>query len=287
LAEEIVNIKNLLPAMKNVSIIGKVADIYPISTFSKDSKEQQVGALSVNDGTGFARVVFWNDSISIFKNINQGDTLKIINAYIKENKFGKIEVHISFRSKVRINPENVNLSAVNIQKDERVKAEKIDLIEMKKDAEIKASGIIVQIFKKNCFFNVCPECKKSVKADDGAFMCKEHGKITPERKLFVSYIIDDGTSNARCTSFSFDAEKVLGISTKQAIELADSHEDNSYPIEHMLDKVLGKEIIINGKTQFNSFSNAVEIVTNRVTEKIDYNSELKELYEEVMYADKN
>lgn len=287
LAEEIVNIKNLVPTMKNVSIIGKVTDIYPISTFSKDGREQQVGALSVNDGTGFARVVFWNDSISIFKNINQGDNLKIINAYIKENKFGKIEIHISFRSKVRINPENVDLSKINISNDIKVSREKIDLTEIKKDTDIKVVGLIVQLFKKNCFFNVCPECKKSVKADDGAFMCKEHGRITPERKLFISYVIDDGTSNVRCTSFSFDAEKVLGLSTKQATELADSHEDNSYPIEHVMNKVLGKEVIINGKTQFNSFSNSIEIVSNKIIDKIDYNQELKEIYEEVMYADKN
>ncbi|MFA5333217.1 MAG: OB-fold nucleic acid binding domain-containing protein [Candidatus Nanoarchaeia archaeon] len=287
LAEEIVNIKSLLPTMKNVSIIGKVTDIYPISTFSKDSKEQQVGALSVNDGTGFARVVFWNDSINIFKNINQGDNLKVINAYIKENKFGKIEVHISFRSKVRINPENVDLSKVNVLNDTKLSREKIDLTEIKKDTDIKVVGLIVQLFKKNCFFNVCPECKKSVKADDGAFMCKEHGRVSPERKLFISYVIDDGTSNVRCTSFSFDAEKVLGLSTKQAIELADSHEDNSYPIEHVMNKVLGKELILNGKTQFNSFSNTVEIVSSKIIDKIDYNQELKELYEEVMYADKN
>ena len=287
LSEEIVNIKNLLPTMKNVSIIGKVTDIYPTSTFNKDGKEQQVGALSVNDGTGFARVVFWNDSISIFKNISQGDSLKIINAYIKENKFGKIEVHISFRSKVRINPENVNLSTISISNDAKVSREKIDLTEIKKDTEIKVVGIVVQLFKKNCFFTVCPECKKSAKADDGAFMCKEHGKVTPERKLFISYIIDDGTSNARCTSFGFDAEKILGLTTKQATELADSHEDSSYPIEHVMNKVLGKEVIINGKTQFNSFSNSIEIVTNKVFEKIDYNLELKEIYEEVMYADKN
>jgi replication factor A1 len=287
LSEEIINIKNLLPTMKNVSIIGKVADIYPITTFSKDGKEQQVGALSINDGTGFARVVFWNDSINIFKNINQGDNLKVINAYIKENKFGKIEIHISFRSKVRINPENVNLSNINIPLDSKISREKIDLTEIKKDSEIKVVGIIVQLFKKNCFFTVCPECKKSVKADDGAFMCKEHGRVTPERKLFISYIVDDGTSNIRCTSFSFDAEKVLGMTTKQAIELSDSHEDNAYPIEHATNKVLGKEIIINGKTQFNSFSNSIEIVTNKVIDKIDYNSELKEIYEEVKYGDKN
>ncbi len=288
LSEESVNIKNLLPTMKNVSVIGKVTDIYPITTFKKEGKDSQVGALSINDGTGFARLVFWNDSINIFKNINQGDVIKIINAYIKENKFGKIEIHTSFRSKIRINPEGVLVpKGVSETSEAKEPREKIDLAELKKDSDIKVNGIIVQIFKKSCFFNVCPECKKSAKADDGVFMCKDHGRVIPERKIFVSYIIDDGTATARCTSFGFDAEKILGMDTKQACELSDTHEDNAYPIEHSMNKVVGKEIIILGKTQFNSFSNTVEIVTNKVIEKIDYNTELKEIYEEAMYADKN
>ncbi|MDD2678429.1 MAG: OB-fold nucleic acid binding domain-containing protein [Candidatus Nanoarchaeia archaeon] len=286
LSQESVEIKKLLPIMKNVSIAGKVTDIYPISSFQREGKEQEVGALSLNDGTGFARVVFWNDSISLFKNIKQGDCIKIINAYIKENKFGKIEVHISFRSKVRINPEEEDFSSIKISAN-KVPCEKIDLAEIKKDSDIKVFGIIVQLFKKNCFFTVCPECKKSAKAEDGIFMCKEHGRIIPEKKMFISYVLDDGTSNIRCTSFGFDAEKILGISTKQAVEIADKHEDNSYPIEHSMNTVIGKEVIIYGKTQFNDFSNSIEIVSNKIIDKIDYSSELKEIYEESKYGDKN
>ena len=58
LSEESVSIKSLLPLMKNVSVVGKVVDIYPISTFKREGRDNQVGALSINDGTGFARVVF-------------------------------------------------------------------------------------------------------------------------------------------------------------------------------------------------------------------------------------
>lgn len=287
LSQEMVEIKKLVPTMKNVSLMGKVVDIYPISTFKREGKDQEVGALSINDTTGFARVVFWNDSIQLFKKISQGDCLKITNAYIKENKFGKIEIHISFRSKVRINPEEDDFSKLKDLSYSKSSAERIDLTEIKQDTEIKAMGIIVQLFKKNCFFIVCPDCKKSIKSEDGSYMCKEHGKVLPEKKLFVSYVIDDGTASARCTSFGFDAEKILGLTTKQAIELEQAHQDNSYPIEHAMNKAIGKEVIILGKTSFNSFSNSVEIVTNKVIDKIDYNIELKEIYEEAMYADKN
>lgn len=286
-SQDFVNIKNLVGGLRNVIVLGRVTDVYPISTFEKDGKKLQVGSLSLNDGTGFVRVVFWDDSINIFKNINVNDVIKIINAYVRENKFGKLELHISFRTKVRINPEDVDPKTIPTISGVQHKTENIDLVEIKRDTFIKCMGAIVQIYKRNIFFSVCPECGKSVKSDEGIFMCKEHGKIIPNRKMFISFVIDDGTNNVRCTSFGRDAEKILGLSTSEAISIADANEDSSAPIEQTKDSILGKEIIIYGKATFNDFSNSIEIITNKIIEPIDFNLELNRISKEVNYGDTN
>lgn len=286
-SQDNVKIENLVGGLRNVIVVGRVADIYPINSYEKDGKKLQVGALSLSDGTGFVRVVFWNDSISLFENINQGDIIKVINAYVKENKFGKLELHISFRTKVRINPEDVNPESIPSSSGIRKKSERIDLVELKRDSFIRAFGIIVQIFKRNCFFTVCPECGKSVKANEGIYMCKEHGRVKPNKKMFVSYVLDDGTDNVRCTSFGRDAEIILGLETDKAIELADNHEDSSYPIEHVKNNVVGKEVIIYGRSSFNDFTNSVEIISNKIIDKINYETELKRVTEEIKYGDKD
>jgi replication factor A1 len=153
-SQDFVNIKNLVGGLRNIIVIGRVTDIYPINSFKKDGKELQVGALSLSDGTGFVRVVFWNDSINIFKNIKEGDVIKVINTYVKENKFGKLELHTSFRSKIRINPEDVDPKSIPTNNKIQKKSERIDLVELKRDSSIRIFGIIVQLFKRNCLFNV-------------------------------------------------------------------------------------------------------------------------------------
>ncbi|MBN1923640.1 MAG: DUF2240 family protein [Nanoarchaeota archaeon] len=286
-SQDYVNIKNLVGGLRNVIVMGRVVDIYPINSFQKEGKESQVAALSISDGTGFVRIVFWEDSIPVFKNIKEGDIIKVINAYVKENKFGKLELHISYRTKVRINPEDIDPKSIPSASKVQRQSERIDLIELKRDMNIKVLGVVVNVFKKNCFFNVCPDCGKSVKLDEGIYMCKEHGRIEPNKKLFVSFVLDDGTNNVRCTSFGRDAEELLGISTKEAVDLADSHEDSSYPIEHVTERVLGKEVIVYGRTSFNDFSNTVEVITNKLISNINFENELAVIFNEVQYGDKD
>ena len=286
-SKDYANIENLVSGLRNVIVLGRAVDIYPITKYEKDGKELQVGALSLSDGTGFVRVVFWNDNIEIFKNIKEGDVLKVINAYVKENKFGKLELHVSFRTKIRINPEDVDSKSIPSASEVHRKNERIDLVEIKRDMNVRVLGIIVQVFKSNCFFNVCPECKKSVKMDNGIFMCASHGKVVPEKKMRVSFVLDDGTANIRCTSFGRDAEEVLGIATGEAVKLADKNEDSAFPVEQVKDVIIGAEVIIYGRTQFNTFSNSVEIITNKVIRNIDYERELGTLINEVQYGDKS
>lgn len=280
-----VKLKDLVSGLRNVIVSGKVVDVYQINSYNKNGKELRVGALSISDGTGFARVVFWEDNIEIFKKIKQGDILRIINAYVKENKFGKLELHISFRTKVRINPNDINKDNFKDISYLAKKSERLDLIEIERDMQVRIFGMVVQLFKKNCFFNVCPECQKSVKIEDGVYICKEHGKVLPIKKIFISFTIDDGTSNIRCTSFGRNAEMLLGIKTEEAIKLSDEHEDNKYPIEHCYDKVIGKEIIIYGKSNFNTFTNDIEIITNKIISPIDFINEINLIKKEIKYGD--
>jgi len=160
-SKDYANIENLVSGLRNVIVLGRAVDIYPITKYEKDGKELQVGALSLSDGTGFVRVVFWNDNIEIFKNIKEGDVLKVINAYVKENKFGKLELHVSFRTKIRINPEDVDSKSIPSASEVQRKNERIDLVEIKRDMNVRVLGIIVQVFKSNCFLTCALNAKKA------------------------------------------------------------------------------------------------------------------------------
>ncbi len=286
-SSDFVEIKNLVGGIRNVIVVGRVLEVYPVNTFEKNGKEGKVGSLLLGDGTGFVRVVFWNEQIKLLKNVSKGDILKVINTYVKENKFGKLELHVSYRSKVRINPDDVDSSSFPSETKISNKSENIDLVELEKNMKIRVSGMIVQVFKKNVFFTVCPECNKSIKPTKGVFVCPEHGKVEPERRVFLTYVVDDGTDNVRCVSFGDDAEKLIGADTEKLIELADENEDDSYPVEHFYDSVVGKEVIIYGRGVFNDFSDSIEIITNNIIYPIDFLREVKRVCSEYEYGDKD
>ena len=282
---DFVEIKNLVGGLRNVIVVGRVVDVYPVNSFKKGEREGRVGGLLLGDGTGLTRVVFWNDQVGLLENIKEGDVLKVINAYVKENKFGRLELHVSYRSKVRINPGDVDVSSIPSQSRISKSFKNIDVVELVEGENVRVSGMIVQVFKKNVFFTVCPDCSKSVKPENGVYMCSEHGKVEPVRKVFLTYVIDDGTGNVRVVSFGRDAEKIIGAATDEVINVANENEDNSYPVEYFNNNIIGKEVIILGKGFMNSFSNSVEIISSRVVYPVNFDSELKRVYSEFEYGD--
>ncbi len=276
-SKESVEIKNLVGGLKNISVVGRVVAKYPISTYQRDGKELKVGSLLLYDGTGYCRVVFWNDFIDIFNNIKEDSIIKVVNAYVKENN-GRKELHINFRTKVRLSPDDVDPNSIphsqNIQNKNWIN--KISDLQDGSDARI--FGMIVQLFKRNSFFLVCPECGKKIYNEEGIFMCKDHGRVQPKKKLVISYILDDGFSTIRVTSFGRDAEQIIGMSTDQAVKVCDDNEDDSYIIDYVKDNVVGKEVVLFGTAKINNFTGDIEIISNKVIDKINFNLELSKIF---------
>ncbi len=275
-SKESVEIKNLVGGLKNVSVVGRVVAKYPVSTYQRDGKELKVGSLLLYDGTGYCRVVFWNDFIDIFNKIAEDMIIKVVNAYVKENNDRK-ELHINFRTKVRLSPEEIDPESIphsqNIQSRNWISK----ISELNDGSDARILGMIVQIFKRNAFFLVCPECGKKIYNEEGIFMCKDHGRVKPKKKLVLSYIIDDGFSTIRVTSFGRDAETVIGMSTDEAVKVCDENEDDSYIVDYVKDNVVGKEIIVFGTAKINNFTGDIEIISNKIIDKINFNLELSKI----------
>jgi len=105
-----INVSDITANMRNITIVGRVKEIYRIYTFDKkDGSEGRVGSFLLHDSTGDIRVVMWDDQTDFFKssNFDINELIKIINGYAKQGKFG-IEIHISKLSKLILSPEDVN-----------------------------------------------------------------------------------------------------------------------------------------------------------------------------------
>src|SRR3989344_9372607 len=165
-----IKINNAKIGMRNVSLNGKVTLVFDIRQFKTEKREGRVGSFIAGDETGTIRVVLWDEShLEIFeKQIKPDLIIRVEDGYIRENR-GYMEIHLGNRSKLILNPKNVEINEITQTKSNFINNKKIkDLIETDKNIALK--GTIVQLFDPR-FFEVCSQCGKRAKLDGNIFKC--------------------------------------------------------------------------------------------------------------------
>ncbi len=104
-------ISDITQNMKNITLFGRIKDIYNVNSFNKnDGSKGFVGSFLLHDTTGDARIVLWDDQVKVFNesNFEKNELVKIDNGNAKKGKFGDIEIHVGSYGKVILSPEDVD-----------------------------------------------------------------------------------------------------------------------------------------------------------------------------------
>jgi len=104
-------ISDITQNMKNITLFGRIKDIYNVNSFNKnDGSKGFVGSFLLHDTTGDARIVLWDDQVKVFNesNFEKNELVKIVNGNAKKGKFGDIEIHVGSYGKVILSPEDVD-----------------------------------------------------------------------------------------------------------------------------------------------------------------------------------
>jgi len=98
-SEPMEKVGTLKPERRKANVQGCVTQAFPASEFTrKDGTKGKVRRLRLKDETGETTVVFWNEKADELDRINEGDQLRIINARIKTQLSGGIELHVESTS---------------------------------------------------------------------------------------------------------------------------------------------------------------------------------------------
>jgi len=252
--EEKMKIEELSQNMRSVNMVGKVINISPIRTFVRNGKEGKVVNLTVADDTSNIRVVLWDmHHISLIEKdeIKNGTSVEINNGSMRNG-----EVHLGSFSEIKVSDELFDKVIT-----ERVAKEK-SISNFNENENVSVRAFIVQTFPAK-FFNVCPECSKKVDFEDNNFICKEHGKVAPEKRAILNLVVDDGTETIRVVAFHENIEK-LGLPL----------EEERLSIEKQ--SLLGKERIFVGNVRNNSYFNNLELILNS-SKEVDLDKLINEL----------
>ncbi|MDI6798843.1 MAG: DUF2240 family protein [Candidatus Aenigmarchaeota archaeon] len=272
-------IKNIVPGMRNVNTIGRVFKILNIVEFKRaDGSDGRVANFYLGDSSGCVRIVLWDKQVSLIEEgaVKLGDVIQVFNGLAKENVFGEIEVTLGKYGGVRSVEDSFDLPSLEeLNRSFIFAPQKADIANISPGGVFEVRGNIVQVFKTSFIFRICPVCGVGLREIEGKFRCAEHGEVESKPELVINSIIDDGTGSMRVVFFRDLAEKISGIS---ASELAGLEEGERY--EHIKEKLMGKELIIIGRVKRNKRFDRLELIGNSCKD-LNVLEESKELAKEI------
>ncbi|MDB4303385.1 OB-fold nucleic acid binding domain-containing protein [Desulfosarcina sp.] len=261
-----VKIDRVVGGMKSVETVGKITRKFDVSNFTtKDGREGKVGSITIGDDTGRIRVTFWNDMADKLANFNEGDILKVSDAYARVNN-NKVELHMSDRSKFTLNPEGVVMDEVKEFISNRKKIEQLT----ENEENVELLGTIVQVFEPR-FFEICPECNRRARQRDDKFECTEHGFVIPKFSFVMNAHIDDGTGNMRAVFFKNQAKVLLGMEEADILKF----KEDPAAFENMKQDMLGNFVKMVGRVTKNTMFDRLEFISQMVFPNPDPKEELE------------
>lgn len=237
-----IKIVQIVPGMRKINIFGKIINLFPIKEYNKNGKSGRIGSFVLADDTSNIRTVLWDENhIDLIANgkIYNEAIVEISNATIRNG-----ELHLTSFSEIKTSSKKID--NVILQKP----ASKKEINKFSPNDSASTRAFIVQMFEPK-FFNICGECRKKV-SEIGE--CQIHGKVIPEKRALLSFVIDDGSESIRAVMFSDLLEKLM---TREELETPEL-----FSIKKA--ELLGREMLITGQVRMNPMFNSKEFFVNAI-----------------------
>ena len=252
--KQVIKIGHIVPGMRKLNLIGKVIELAPVREYNKNGRSGRIGSFVLADDTSNIRTVLWDEShIDL---ISKGDIGKDIVVEISNASVRNGEIHLGSFSEIKVSDREIG----NVVVEKPVVRK--DIANFNVSDNISVRAFIVQMFEPK-FFEVCPDCRKKVSELNE---CNEHGKVVPEKRALLSFVLDDGSDSVRATIFSEDLERIF---KKEELE-------NSELFAVKKKDFLGKEVRVTGLVKRNQMFDSNDFVVKSI-EDIDLDKLIEEL----------
>ncbi|TFG25237.1 MAG: DUF2240 family protein [Promethearchaeota archaeon] len=191
-----INISDITENMKNITLVGRIKEIYRVSSFErKEGGKGTVGSFLLHDKTGDIRITLWDEHVKIFNdsNFDINELVKIINGYAKKGRTGEPEIHIGRLGKIILSPEDIDYRNYSKIKSKIIPIKNINL-NMK---SVSIEGSVLQVYPT-----------KEFTRKDGS-----PGKV----KSLI--LLDSSGSSIRITFWNEDTEKAMDFEVDNFISL--------------------------------------------------------------------
>ncbi len=266
-------IVNIVPDMRNVDVVARVASVFDVREFNKNGKTGRVSSIILSDDSGTIRFPLWNDEVGLIAStgLKRGDKIEVTGAWAKKDNYRDgVELRLGKRGKIKVveqgddpGPDEDEVVHNSTEGQPQQAAQRVEIKAAQPGMSVIVRGCIVQVYRKRPYFETCPQCNGKLEEKEGGLGCKEHGIVKPMSNLLLTGVVDDGTANIRVVFFREQAEKLFGKGAEEVRK-----EFNEIGHDDFWDKfpATGKEIMIEGRVKTNDLSKEPEIVANSVSD---------------------
>ena len=143
-------IRDLVSGLNDATVIGRVVAVFPSKTF-KANKSGKIASLLVADKNSILRVVLWNDKTSLIESgkVKVGQIIRFSHGYTREDYSGRVELHLGDKSKIEINPKDVE--AKNYPTISKFMTKIGEITRTSKNKKVNVTGTIKRLFPASTF----------------------------------------------------------------------------------------------------------------------------------------
>ncbi len=137
----------LFAGLNDVSVEGRLVAVFPARSFNGGEKSGKFANLMIVDDDSILRVVLWNEKADAVESgeLKAGQIVKLLHGYTRDDRYGKVELHLGNKSKIEIN-ENPQTNYPGVEKF----ASKISEI-TNTFSNVHLAGMVKEVFGSNTF----------------------------------------------------------------------------------------------------------------------------------------
>jgi ssDNA-binding replication factor A large subunit len=144
------SLRDLVPGLNNVSVIGRTVAVFSPRTF-EGNRSGKFASLLIADKTTVLRIVLWDSKADLIEadQLKTGQIIRFSHGYTREDRAGKVELHVGDKGEVEITPSDVDANDYPTISKFTTKIR--DITESYKNKRVNVIGTVKELFPTSSF----------------------------------------------------------------------------------------------------------------------------------------
>ncbi len=108
----------LFAGLYDATVAGRLLAVFRVKTFQGLEKTGKFAKLLLGDESGLLHVILWNEKAELVERgeLKAGQTVQLLHCYTREDRYGKVELHLGSKSQIEIQNDSEADSYPSIEK---------------------------------------------------------------------------------------------------------------------------------------------------------------------------